>query len=264
MKKQKLSVVIAVKNEEDNMGRCLDSVRWADEIIIINNGSTDKTAEICKRYTKNIYSYPKKALIPQIQNEGIKRATKEWVMILDADVVVPAAAKSEILDKITRGNNDGYYLYHKHYCFGKFLSHNNTNDIMKLFRRDKGRFECEAAHCHIKIEGRIGSINSPLLHYAHPDISTQVKKSNLYSSQDAEMIFRTGKGGLLNKRIRKINIYTLLIEPVMFTFYMYFFNRLYKEGLRGVILSILMGNYLFMERAKVLELQFKAISSKQG
>lgn len=256
-----VSVVIAVKNEEANLKRCLEAVKWADEIVIVNNGSRDNTLKIAKKYTDKIYLFDKPALIPEIQQFGIDKAAQDWILVLDADVIVTKNAKKEILEKINDKRVDGYYLPHRVVAFGKPMRYALFCNILKLFRKDRGRFDCSSAHCILKIKGNTGVIKNHLLHYAHPDIETFVRKMNLYTSQDAKKIVATGRGGLLNKKIKRVGIYNLVIEPLFYMNYLYFIKRYYKDGRHGLLISLLMGYYLFLERAKVFEIKYNKQSN---
>lgn len=257
MQKQTISVVLAVKNEERIIKACLDAVKdWDDEIIIIDNGSTDKTVEVCKKYTKKIYSSPQKGLIPVLQNNGIEKATKDWVLILDADVIVPKEAAAEIQQKIQQKDYGGYYLLHKTYIMGKFMkSPFWTFPILKLFRRGSAHFEGKSAHEAITFQGKAGFIQNPLLHYSHPSLEIELKKFNLYSSQDAQIISTKKEGGLLKRKINKVNLFHLIIQPFFYFIYLLFYRKGYKDGIHGVIVDSMMAFYLFFETAKVWELE---------
>ena len=140
-----ISAVIAVKNEADKIEKCLKHIQWADEIIIVDNGSSDGTVEICKKFTQKIYCHNAPALIPFLQNIGIRKATKEWIIIVDADVIVPESAKKEIIEKIGLPEYDGFYLKHVTYFLGKPLlsPYFGEHEILKLFRNTKGYFKGE-------------------------------------------------------------------------------------------------------------------------
>lgn len=263
MKKQTITALVALKNEEKNIGRCLESIKWVDEIIIVDNDSTDNTVKIAKKYTNKIFSYKKKALIPKIQQFGIEKATKDWILVLDADVVVTKEATKEIIKKIQEQRYKGYYVPHKMVAFGKPMKYALFCNILKLFRRGYGKFDAGSAHCKLKIKGRIGTLKHCLLHYAHPDIKTFLKKMNLYTSQDAEEIVKKGKGGLLNKKMKRIGVYNLMIEPFLYMNYLYFRKKYFKDGKFGLIISILMGFYLFIERVKVIEKKIKIYGKNQ-
>ena len=263
-KKQTISAVIAVKNEEAIIGKCLDAVKdWTDEIVIIDNGSNDNTKKICEKYTSKIYEHNMRELIPFLQNIGIQKATKDWVLILDADVIVPKAAAAEIVERINTELYDGYYLPHKSYIMGKFMESSFwTFQILKLFKRSAGYFPGKSAHESLAFTGKAGFIKEPLLHYSHPLLEMEVRKLNLYSSQDAEQLYTGQKGGLLKRKIKKVGIYSVLIQPMLYFIYLFFYRRGYKDKVHGFIVDCNMAFYVFLEAAKVLEAQQKSLQSK--
>lgn len=250
-----VSVVLAVKNEEANLERCLESVRWADEIVVVDNESTDNTIRIAKNYTNKIYSFKDKALIPKIQQFGIEKATQEWILVLDGDIVVPKITKDEMLKKTKNKDINAYYLNHLSYFFNGFTKSKCWGFWnVKLFRRGFGSYKSERPHCPLVIKGLTGRIKNPLLHYAFPDIKTFLRKTDLYTSQDAMLLSKGKKAGLLNKRIRRVNIYNLIIEPMTYGIYLFFIGRGFKDGFKGIVVSCLYSYYLFLERAKLWEL----------
>jgi glycosyltransferase involved in cell wall biosynthesis len=258
-KKQTISIVIAAKNEEKMISNCLDAVKqWANEIIIIDNGSSDKTVDICKKYTRKIYSYDQKVLIPLLQNIGIQKATKDWVLILDADVIVPKEAATEIKKKIQQEQYDGYYLPHKTYIMGKFMdSPFWTFDILKLFRREMGSFAGKNAHESLTFTGKVGKIENPLLHYSHPSLELEIKKINLYSSQDAQILARGELGGLLKRKIKRVGLSSLFMLPICYFFYLFIYRNGYRDGIHGFIVDMNMAFYIFLEGAKAWELELR-------
>ena len=254
--KQTISAVIAVKNEEEIIKECLTALAWVDEIIIIDNNSTDNTLKICRKFTKSIYSVKEKLLIPELQQKGIEKATKKWIIVLDADVIVPKKSAEEIKQKI-QSNYDGFYLIHKNYFLGKPLKcHFKSHKILKLFRNGKAYFEGKASHEDIYFIGnKVGIINSYLIHYAHPSINTFIRKINLYSSQDAKKLFSGEKAGILHRKITSLNIYRLFIEPILYFFHFLIIRKAFLDGIRGIILSEILSIYVFLERTKLYEIK---------
>ena len=252
--RQTISAVIAVKNEEINIKRCLESISWADEIIIIDNQSTDKTVDICKKFTNKIFSSDGGGynLIPYLQNKGIKKATKDWILVLDADCVVPGKTAVEIKKAIQNKMISAYYLRHPAVFFGKITKSDCWQfPTVKLFRRGSGRYDSSRPHCALITKGRVGRLENPVIHYAHPNLKTFLRKIELYSSQDAELLAKGKKAGLLNKKIRKVNFYNLLIEPLLLSAYYYFKGKGFRDGFVGALTSSLFGYYLFLERKKL-------------
>lgn len=254
IKKQTLSIVIPVKNEEKIIQLCLDAVSWADEIIIIDNGSTDKSVEICKKYTNKIYSCPEIGFVPLLQNMGIEKASKDWVLIIDADIIVPKQAAEEIQERIQQKGFDCYYLPHKSVIMGKFMEAPFwTFSIMKLFRRGTAYFQGESAHQTMTFQGTVGFIQNPLLHYSHPTLEVQIKKANFYTTQDAKILFEKKTGGILKRKIKKLHPYHLVIQPILYFLYLFFYRKGYKDGVHGLIVDLNMGFYVFLEVVKLLE-----------
>jgi len=254
-----VSVVLAVKNEENSLKRCLESVRWADEIVIVDNGSTDNTISIANRYTDRIYEYGKNALIPRIQQFGIEKAAEDWILVLDADVVVPKKTKEEIQSKINDKGYNAYYIDHPIYFLGRFTRSRCWRfPTVKLFRRGKGFYCAERPHCAVRITGKTGHLDGPLLHYSNPSISSFLKKMDLYTTQDAILLSKGKKAGLLNKKIRKVGVYSLFVEPMLLFFYYYVYGLGFMDGFRGIILASLFSYYLFIERIKLWEIINKA------
>ena len=261
MEKPTLSVVIAAKNESKNIRECLETVKWADEIIVIDMFSEDDTIEIAKEFNARVYQSdggPHKVMKYNL-NYGFEKAEMDWILIIDADERMSEETKEEILEKIKRNDYDGYYFNMSQIFFGKFLTSNfwSKPKIIRLFKRGTGHYTCETEHETLKLEGKIGRIENPILHYGYPDIQTFVKKANLYTSNDAKIIFEHKKGGWLNKKIKKITLVHLIVEPILYFFFFFLFKKNYKDGMHGLLISILMAWYLFIERAKVWELEFK-------
>lgn len=244
-----ISAVVVAKNEEDKIEKCLDHLRWVNELIIIDNGSTDDTVELCKMYTNKIYSHPYPALIPFLQNIGIQKATKDWVIIIDADVIVTKEAKDEIIEEINSGKHDGYYLKHITFFIGKPLRspYFGEHDIMKLFRRTTGYFKGEYPHEPIEFSGRsAGFINEKLLHYAHPTISTFLKKLDKYTTEEAKK----------NAKIIRHNFFQIFVTPILAIFYYFFLRKGYLDGLRGFVYCCMLGAYIFFGRLKMWEIKY--------
>ena len=135
---QSISIVLAVKNEENNIKPCLESVLWADEIIIIDNGSTDNTVKIAQQYTDQIYFCHENLLIPELQNIGLKKVTKDWMLVLDADCVVPRETKEEILQKIQDRTYSGFKLRFLTYTCGILSHYSSSLFVTKLFKKGCG------------------------------------------------------------------------------------------------------------------------------
>jgi len=166
MTRPTLSVILITKNEAELVGQCLESVKWADEIIVVDSGSTDATVEICKRYTDRVTVTDWPGFGPQ-KNRALAMATGDWVLSIDADEeVTPALRDSIQLALLQAGNYDAYELSRfSSYC-GRFIRHGGwwPDPVLRLFRRDQGKFSDHRVHERVLVDpSRIGRLEGLLI-----------------------------------------------------------------------------------------------------
>lgn len=196
------SVTIITKNEAHNIEACLNSVAWADEIIVVDSGSTDGTVDICRKYTDKVVVTGWPGYGEQKQR-ALEMATGEWVLSLDADERVTPPLKEEILSKLPNTAYDAFEIsFSSEYC-GKIIRFGDWwNDCqVVLFRRTKARFASVLVHEKIEIQGKIGKLKGKIHHIAFPDLYTVLRKMNDYSSWGAEQKKLAGKKGSLLKAL---------------------------------------------------------------
>lgn len=255
------SAVLIVKNEENKIEKCLEHLQWADEIIIVDNHSTDNTLEIAKKYTSKIFIRKGGVHDSVLDNKnfGFHQATKDWVLSIDADEIVTAACQNEILQKIKENTYDAFYFNFKQFVFGKeFVGPLFTHPkVIRLFKKGKARYSHDYSHQIVQVDGTIGQIKNPIYHYSYPDIENFINKMNYYTTFEVALMTAGKVGGLLTKPIKKVNIYYLFIEPLFFLPYQFIIKKNYKDGIYGLVWSVLMTFYLFTERTKLWLLQHK-------
>ncbi len=243
----KLSVVVITKNEENNVRECLDSVSWADEIIVVDAGSTDLTVDIVKEYSKKVFSRPWDGY-GAAKNFGIAQCSGEWVLSIDADERITPELRDEILGHFE--NNDqkisAFSVPRRANFLGKWIYHCGwyPGRITRVFRRSKGRFTEEKVHERLEIDGLIVPLKSDLLHYTDPDLKSYFDKFNKYTSLAAEELMDRGK---------KFSLIKLIANPVWIFFRMYILKRGFLDGIPGFILCVLSANYVFTKYAKLWE-----------
>lgn len=183
---KKLSVVLAAFNEEENLPLCLDSVKsLADEIVIVDGSSTDKTVEIAKKHgakvvvTKNLPNFHIN------KQKAIDLATKDWILQLDADERVSSELANEIRDKLAKSNlsENGYWIPRKNWFLGKFLMKGGQypDYTLRLYRRGKGRLPQVHVHEQAIVTGQVGYLKNALVHYPYDDFSSYLVKWNRYN-----------------------------------------------------------------------------------
>ncbi|MCX5838722.1 MAG: glycosyltransferase family 2 protein [Deltaproteobacteria bacterium] len=194
-----VAVTIITKNEVNFIRTCLDSVRWADEIIIVDSGSTDGTVEICREYTDQIMLADWPGFGPQ-KNRALARATSEWVLSLDADEHVSPQLKQEILSAISAP--EAYAAFdlprRSSYC-GRRIRHSGwwPDYVTRLFRRGSARFSDDLVHEHLIVDGRIGRLREPLSHVAFENLENVLETMNHYSTLGARMMHNREKKGTM-------------------------------------------------------------------
>lgn len=193
-----LSVIIIAQNEADNIRACLESVDWADEIIVVDSGSTDATVEICRELNAQVYVHDWPGFGRQ-KNRALNYASKEWVLSLDADERVTPGLREEICDTLRNAQDDGYEIPRlSSYC-GRYMRHSGWHPdyVLRLFRRGKGRFSDDLVHERVLVDGRTGRLHGNLLHEAFRDLEAVLQKVDRYSSAGAEMMRQKGRRATL-------------------------------------------------------------------
>ncbi|PKM92887.1 MAG: hypothetical protein CVU80_01000 [Elusimicrobia bacterium HGW-Elusimicrobia-4] len=241
-----ISVIIITKNEEDNLTRCLESVKWADEIIVVDSGSTDATVEIAKKFGAKVFVNDWKGYGAQ-KNFAIDKATGEWILSIDADEEVSHELREEIKKVI---QNTGDYVAFKiprRLIFqGKFLRCGGCypNYQIRLFRKNKAKFNLDLVHEQLIVGGKIGYINGSLIHYSYKNLSDYFERFNRYSTLDARKRFSN------NKKF----YFWHYIQPFFKFFSMYFLRLGFLDGSQGLIWAILSSFYTFVKFQKLKEL----------
>lgn len=201
-----LSVVIIAKNEEPGIRRCLESVMWADEVIMLDSGSTDRTVEISQELGARVSvtaDWP--GFGPQ-KNRALERATGDWVLSLDADEWVTPELRDEILNVISRADETVAFRIPRLSSFcGRFMRHSGwwPDYVTRLFRRGAARFSDDVVHEHVIVEGKTGTLRERIMHETFVDLDELLQKMNNYSSLAAQEMRGGGrKAGLAGAVLR--------------------------------------------------------------
>ncbi len=192
--KPTLSVTVISRNEAANIRACLESVAWADEIIVVDAGSTDDTVAICREFTPDVHVLDWPGFGKQ-KNRALGFATKDWVLSLDADERVTPELRSEIERAMEDATRDGFYLPRLSQFCGKFIRHCGwyPDYVLRLFRHGAGRFSDDLVHETVLLQGTTGKLRSPLLHYSYRTVDDVARKVEHYSTSAAQQMFRAGK-----------------------------------------------------------------------
>ena len=259
MKKNLLSVVISVFNGEKELEDCLKSASFADEIIVVNSSSTDKTLGIAQKYTDKIFTRPNNLMLNINKNFGFSKASGEWILSLDADERITPELQKEILSTLNSqlSTTDGYWIPRKNIIFGKWIEHSGwyPDHQLRLIRRGKGKFPEEHVHEAIKVEGEVGYLKNNITHNNYESISQFLHKlATIYGPNEAEQLIKKGYSFDFRDAIR---------FPVKEFLSRFFAREGYRDGFHGLMLSLLMAFYHFIVFAYIWEKQkFKQIDDE--
>mgnify|MGYP000069427030 CR=1 FL=1 len=226
-----LSVIIIAKNEEPNIGRCLESVKFADEIIVLDSGSTDRTIEIAQEYTDEIYSTDWQGYGIQKQR-ALSIATSDWVLNLDADESLSDDLREEIIEAMKADEADAYRIPIRMNFYNKALKYSGSpSRHVRLFKRSHGRYSDDYVHEKniLKPGSRIAKMESPIIHHSFRDLSHALYKINKYSSYSARIRIEQNK--------RQGFIKTLLGAGWMF-FRCFVIQRGFLDGKAGFLFAV--------------------------
>lgn len=190
----KLSVIIITKNEADNIRACLESVAWAEEIVVVDSGSSDTTVEICRELGAQVHEHDWPGFGIQ-KNRALSYATHEWVFAIDADERVTPELRTQLIKAIEEDSEDGFYVPRLSQFCGRFIRHSGwyPDYVLRLFRRTKGRFSDDMVHERVILEGPAGRLTSPLLHYSYLNEADVQRKTKQYARAGAMQMFKSGK-----------------------------------------------------------------------
>lgn len=242
-----LSVVIITKNEAGHIARCLESVSWANEIIVLDSGSEDDTVAICRQYTDKVYQTDWPGFGIQKQR-AVDKASGDWILSIDADEVVTPELRLEIEKALQQEQVDGYEIPRlSSYC-GRQMRHGGwwPDYVLRLFRRDCSRFTDSVVHERIIVQGQIARLSTPLLHDAFIDLDEVLHKVNSYSSLGAALLYQRGVRSSLSKAVLKA-LWTFIRT--------YWLKAAILDGRQGLMLSISNAEGTYYKYLKLLELQ---------
>lgn len=247
----KISVVISAYNEEAMIEDCLKSVKSvADEIIFVDNTSSDKTVQIAKQYTDKIYMRPNDpVMLNRNKNFGFTKATGDWIISLDADERLTPQLSAEIRKAINnkRLTINGYDIPRKNIIFGKWIKHSIwwPDYNLRLFKKGQGHFPEKHVHEKLEISGEVGKLENPMAHYNYQTVAQFINKLNrTYTESETENFLKSSKS---------INWADSIRWPTNDFVKTFFLQKGYKDGLHGLVLSLFQAFYALVFFAKVWE-----------
>jgi len=238
-----ISAVVLTKNEEKNLQECLESVKWVDEIIVIDDNSTDKTVEIAKSLKAKVFSHPLNNNFAEQRNFGLERAKGEWVLFVDADERVSPELAAEIKKEIKNTKVDGFYLKRQDFFGGRALKYGETANVrlLRLGRKGKGEWRREV-HEVWEIKGETEELKNPILHYPHQTLSDFIDHINFHSTLHAQALKKEGV---------RPSLWRIIFYPKAKFIQNYIFRLGFLDGTPGIIVALMMSFHSFLARGKL-------------
>jgi len=240
-----LSAIVLAKNEERNIVDCLQTLSWADEVLVLDSGSEDATVALAQEMGARVETCPFDNF-PRQRNAALELAQGEWAFFVDADERVTEELAREVQKAITQEEVDGFWVPRHNYIFGRLIRHAGwyPDYQLRLFRRHKGRYdESREVHELVILDGPQGYLEKPLIHYNYEGIGQFIERQNRYTEMEAAYLFRGGA---------RAKVRNFVLQPCREFRRRYITLQGYKDGRYGLLLSLLMAYY---EGVKYLKLR---------
>jgi glycosyltransferase involved in cell wall biosynthesis len=243
-----ISAIIIAKNNERTISRCIESVRWANEIIVLDGGSTDRTAEKCRALGAVVHVRTDWPGYGAQKNSALELASGDWILSIDTDEWVTEELRSEIEGVVASPRHYAAYAMPRRSSFcGRLMRHSGwwPDYVVRLFLRDSARFSADAVHERLVVEGNTGRLRAPLMHEAVTDLEQMISKINAYSTASARMKQSEG---------RRSAMLTAILHGVWTFFRTYVLRLGFLDGREGFMLAVATAEGSYYRYAKLMYL----------
>ncbi len=242
-----LTVVIVAKNEENNIAPCIASVSFADEVLVLDSRSHDATVRLARAAGARVVETDWPGYGPQVAR-GFGLAGSEWVLSLDADERISDALRAEVMGAIRSGTKDGWRIPRVSEFCGRFIQHSGWRPdyTLRLGRRAKSGFTDHFLHAHMTVDGSVGELTNPLIHFSYPNLHDVLEKLDRYSTGHARDMQTRGKKG---------GVWRGVLHGVFAFARTYIVRRGFLDGRHGLMLAIYNAEYTYYKYVKLMFLQ---------
>ncbi len=244
----KLSVVISTYNRADSLTRTITSLKkLANEIIVIDNGSTDTTSDVAREFGAKVYIRPNNLMLNVNKNYGFTKASGDWILCLDDDEEIPVELAGEIKKCIAAPDVSGYWIPRKNIIFGRWIRHGIwwPDRQLRLFKKGTGTYPESHVHEYLEVSGPTGTLENAYVHYNYDTLSQYLEKMHrIYTESEVQKYVSSGY---------RISWRDAIRFPVSDFIKLYFAQSGYKDGLHGLVLAILQAFYSFIIFVKLWE-----------
>ena len=250
---EKVTALVPTLNEASHIEECLKSLRWADELIVVDSHSEDDTVKIAETLADRVELHPFESFAKQ-KNRCLRLASNRWVLFVDADERVTPALRDEIKEVLSDPERDGYWIRRKNHFLGKHIRGAGwgRDRVLRLFDREKGDYPDRLVHEEVLLRGRAGALREPLLHYPYGDLEEYWEKFHRYAWLSAMELKNQGRRG---------SVSSILLRPPARFLRMYFMQMGFLDGVHGFLLSGLAAFQVYTKYARLWELTHRNESS---
>jgi len=242
-----ISAVVLTFNEANNIERCMRSLDFCREIIVVDSGSADSTTDLAGKLSGKVFYHEMKGHGPQL-NWGIEKCSYDWILSIDADEAISPELRAQILGIDPGEEIRGYYLNRKTNYLGRWIRHSGwyPQYLLRLFNKNYGKCNDAAIHKSISVQGSTLKLSGDILHYSYRNLSHHLAKIDEYTSKMAEERFNAG---------RRFNLFKAAFAPSGEFLKKYFLKLGFLDGFPGLAVAMTSANYTFLKQAKLYEYQ---------
>lgn len=247
--KSTLSIIVLTHNDEVRIVDCLENLGFAEELIVVDDNSNDRTVDLVRNYTNQIYVRGLDKNFSNQRNFALNKAHGEWVLFVDSDEIITDKLKKEILECIKIGSVNGYFIKRIDYIWGEKILHGEAGEVvlLRLAKKNSGKWHGKV-HETWNVKGSTGRLKNPLFHVPHQNVSEFLADIDNYSSLRAEELKEKGS---------TVSAMQIIAYPFAKFIQNYIFKLGYQDGIPGFIYAVLMSFHSFLVRAKLYQLQNK-------
>lgn len=244
-----ISAVVLTRNNADTLERTLQSVSFCDEILVVDDHSTDRSADIAKQHKAAVYTRALDGDFAAQRNFGLSKAKGEWVLFVDSDEVVSPALQEEIMEAIQNVDVNGFFLRRQDILWGRELKYGETEKVrlLRLARIGKGKWQ-RPVHEVWQVAGAVGTLTHALHHTPHPNVAHFLADINTYSTINAQYFFKSKTPA---------SVFHIIAYPTAKFIQNYIVRRGFMDGVPGIVVALMMSFHSFLTRAKLWQLYQK-------
>jgi glycosyltransferase involved in cell wall biosynthesis len=246
---EKVTAVVPTYNEEAKIGECLESLRWADELVVVDSYSSDATVRIARNLADRVELHRFRDF-SSLKNRCVRAASNRWVLLVDADERVSPRLRGEIRSVLSGPSHAGYWIPRVNHFLGKRIRRAGWGGqkVLRLFERDRGRYTDRVVHERLSLDGHAGYLTGPLLHYPYENLDEYWRKSQTYARLSALELLRSG---------RRTGAGSLLLRPAARFLRMYLLQMGFLDGAHGLLLCGLAAVHVYAKYARLWELSLE-------